>query len=131
MGRSWVRPRRGQETITDQAAETKGQVTEEPTPGLEPGTCRLQVGAGRGYTGVRGGIAAGHKGIVCGCTRLYSPIPSLHWPPERHYLRVRLAGGRNPRLRASSIHPRTVPGGTPASAASASVTRGVRLVASR
>ena len=43
-GRSWVRPRRGQETITDQAAETKGQVTEEPTPGLEPGTCRLQVG---------------------------------------------------------------------------------------
>lgn len=40
-GRSWVRPRRGQETITDQAAETKGQVTEEPTPGLEPGTCRL------------------------------------------------------------------------------------------
>src|SRR5664280_1471118 len=43
-GRSWVRPSRGQETITDQAAETKGQVTEEPTPGLEPGTCRLQVG---------------------------------------------------------------------------------------
>ena len=41
-GSSWVRPRRGQETITDQAAETKGQVTEEPTPGLEPGTCRLQ-----------------------------------------------------------------------------------------
>src|SRR5664279_5463999 len=44
MGRPWVRPRRGQETITAQAAETKGQVTEEPTPGLEPGTCRLQVG---------------------------------------------------------------------------------------
>jgi hypothetical protein len=43
-GRSWVRPRRGQETIADQADETKGQVTEEPTPGLEPGTCRLQVG---------------------------------------------------------------------------------------
>jgi hypothetical protein len=118
-------------TITDQAAETKGQVTEEPTPGLEPGTCRLQVVAGRGYTGVHGGIAAGHKGVVCGCMRLYSPIPALHWPPKWHYACFRLAGGRNPRLRASSIHLRAVPGGTLASSARASITRGVRLVTSR